>query len=53
MYFKRKLFKQGNSLVMTFPQEIMEILSLEEGTEVKMSVEKDYLLIKKNKDEAK
>lgn len=49
MYFKRKLFKQGNSLVMTFPKEIMEILKLKEGTKVKMSIEKGYLIIKKSR----
>lgn len=53
VYFKRNLFRTGNSIAITIPQEIAEILGLEEGTEVKMTIEKDYLLIKKNKDEAK
>jgi len=49
-YHSRKLFKQGNSLVVTIPNEIKKQLGFKEGTEVKLQVEKDYLLIQKSKD---
>lgn len=53
VYFKRNLFKTGNSIAMTIPQEIAEILGLVEGSEVKVMMEKDYILVRKNKDEVK
>jgi antitoxin component of MazEF toxin-antitoxin module len=48
VYFKRNLFKTGNSIAITIPQEIAEILGLVEDSEVKVTLEKDYILIKKN-----
>lgn len=37
----RKIFKSGNSLVVSLPQESMELLGLGEGSEVSVTVDQD------------
>ena len=37
----RKIFKSGNSLVVTLPAESMELLGLGEGSEVTVTVDQD------------
>ena len=37
----RKIFKTGNSLVISLPKESIQILGLREGSEVNMTVDKD------------
>lgn len=37
----RKIFKSGNSLVVSLPQESMELLGLGEGSEVTVTLDQD------------
>lgn len=37
----RKIFKSGNSLVVSLPKESMEVLGLHEGSEVSVAVDTD------------
>ncbi len=44
----RKIFKTGNSLVITLPKESLKTLGLQEGSEVEVAVEHDqgHIIIK-------
>ena len=38
----RRIFKAGNSLVVSLPKEAIELLGLAEGSEVDLSVDRDH-----------
>ena len=38
----RKIFKTGNSLVISLPRESIELLGLKEGSEVSVAIDEQY-----------
>ncbi len=41
----RKIFKTGNSLVISLPKESIELLGLHEGSEVSVAIDQDEMRI--------
>ncbi len=38
---RRKLFKSGNSIVLSLPRAFLQVLSLEDGSEVSVSLDRE------------
>lgn len=48
MFAERKITKFGNSLGVTFPVDILTELNLNQGDEIRMEVEGEKIIIKRN-----
>lgn len=48
MFAERKITKIGNSLGVTFPIDLLNELDLNQGDEIRMEIEDDKIVIKRN-----